>query len=111
MATPRIAITPGEPAGIGPDVLLQVAQQDWPAELVAIADPELLADRARQLQLPIDLVAVADSDQPSAHRAGTLRYLPTQLAQPVQAGQLNAANVPYVLATLNSAIVARPQRR
>ena len=39
MAAPRIAVTAGEPAGIGPDILLAVAQQGWAAELVAVADP------------------------------------------------------------------------
>ena len=51
----RIAITMGEPAGIGPDILLQTAQQPWPAELVVSADPDLLAERAKQLNLNIKL--------------------------------------------------------
>ncbi|RLA51578.1 MAG: 4-hydroxythreonine-4-phosphate dehydrogenase PdxA, partial [Gammaproteobacteria bacterium] len=41
MSPPRIAITPGEPAGIGPDIVLMAARQQWDAELVVIADPEL----------------------------------------------------------------------
>ena len=44
--TLRIAITPGEPAGIGPDLILQILQQDWSAELVVIADKNLLQQRA-----------------------------------------------------------------
>ena len=50
---PRILITPGEPAGIGPDLLLSLAQQNWPAELVAVCDPALLRSRASVLGLPI----------------------------------------------------------
>jgi len=38
----RLALTPGEPAGIGPDLCVQLAQQPLPAEVVAIADPALL---------------------------------------------------------------------
>lgn len=48
----RVVITPGEPAGIGPDVTLQLAQRDWPVELVVCADPALLLDRAAKLGLP-----------------------------------------------------------
>ena len=51
----RIAITTGEPAGIGPDVVLQTAQQAWPIELVVFADPDLLLQRAKQLKLDIHL--------------------------------------------------------
>ena len=55
MAVPRIAITAGEPAGIGPDIVLLAAQQAWDAELVVIADPALLQQRAQALQLPVEL--------------------------------------------------------
>ena len=51
--TPRIALTPGEPAGIGPDLCLLLAQQQQAAELVVIGDPELLAQRAAILGLPL----------------------------------------------------------
>jgi 4-hydroxythreonine-4-phosphate dehydrogenase len=54
--TLRIAITPGEPAGIGPDLLLQLAQQPWQAQLVAIADKQLLKERAQHLGLNIELI-------------------------------------------------------
>jgi 4-hydroxythreonine-4-phosphate dehydrogenase len=46
---PRIALTPGEPAGIGPDLCIQLAQQDLACQLVVIADPKLLEQRAKQL--------------------------------------------------------------
>jgi 4-hydroxythreonine-4-phosphate dehydrogenase len=42
----RIAITPGEPAGVGPELTVQIAQQEWAAQLVAICDKELLMQRA-----------------------------------------------------------------
>lgn len=54
--TLRIAVTPGEPAGIGPDLILQLAQQDWPAELVVIADKNLLKQRAKLLGIDIQLI-------------------------------------------------------
>jgi 4-hydroxythreonine-4-phosphate dehydrogenase len=49
----RIAVTPGEPAGIGPDLCLLLAQQQLDIELVVIADLELLAQRAKILGLPL----------------------------------------------------------
>ena len=45
----RLALTPGEPAGVGPDLTIELAQHDWPVELVVCADPDLLMQRARQL--------------------------------------------------------------
>ena len=53
MSCRRLAVTPGEPAGIGPDLVLQIAQQDWPHQLVVIADPALLRERAALLGLSI----------------------------------------------------------
>jgi len=52
----RIALTPGEPAGIGPDIVIQIAQQPFNAELIVIANSELMIDRARQLDLPLNLI-------------------------------------------------------
>ncbi|KAB0666357.1 4-hydroxythreonine-4-phosphate dehydrogenase PdxA, partial [Aeromonas veronii] len=55
MSCCRLAVTPGEPAGIGPDLVLQIARQDWPHQLVVIADPALLRERATLLGQPIEL--------------------------------------------------------
>ena len=55
MAGIRLALTPGEPAGIGPDLCVAIAQQSFDAEIVLVADPELLAARARLLGLPLRL--------------------------------------------------------
>lgn len=52
----RVVITPGEPAGIGPDLVVQLAQRDWPVELVICADGALLSDRAKLLGLPLALL-------------------------------------------------------
>ncbi|MFT4613912.1 MAG: 4-hydroxythreonine-4-phosphate dehydrogenase [Bacteroidia bacterium] len=101
---PRIAITPGEPAGIGPDVVLMAALQDWPAQLVAVADPALLEQRATALGLAINLQTFDPNLTAQAHTAGTLCVLPVHLAQPAIPGQLNPNNAAYVLATLRSAV-------
>lgn len=103
MAVPRIVITTGEPAGIGPDILLRAAQQPWDAELVVVADPTLLQERAHALQLPLDLHPWAAGKPAQAHRAGTLNIHPVALAAPTVAGVLNPANAGYVIETLKQA--------
>ncbi len=103
MSIARLAITPGEPAGIGPDIVLALAQRDWPAELVAVCDPELLQARAAALGLSVNLTEADVSAPPQAHRAGSLKFLPVRLASPVTAGQLNTENALYVLNTLKAA--------
>ena len=52
----RVVITPGEPAGIGPDLVVYLVQRDWPVELVICADATLLQDRAKLLGLPLTLL-------------------------------------------------------
>jgi 4-hydroxythreonine-4-phosphate dehydrogenase len=104
MAIARIAITTGEPAGIGPDITIMAAQQDWDAQLVAIADPNLLEERAATLGLPLQLTAFDASNEPTPHQPGQLGIVPITLAEPAVAGVLNTANAPYVVATLQAAV-------
>ena len=66
--TLRIGITPGEPAGIGPDLVVQLAQQSWPVELVVCADPKVLQQRAAQLGLPLTLLPY-QQEQPAKPQA------------------------------------------
>ncbi|MCK5523804.1 MAG: 4-hydroxythreonine-4-phosphate dehydrogenase PdxA [Thiomargarita sp.] len=103
--SPRIAITPGEPAGIGPDITLQLAQQVIPAHIVVFADPDLLKQRAAQLGLPIQIrkLSLPFGKGESLHQPGYLNVIPIPVAQPVKCGQLNSANAPYVLETLRQA--------
>lgn len=100
MNVQRIVITPGEPAGIGPELVVQLAQRDWPMELVICADPQLLTDRASTLGLPLTLLPY-DADQPAQpQQARTLTVLPVALRAPVVPGQLSVANGGYVVDTL-----------
>ncbi|PLW81057.1 4-hydroxythreonine-4-phosphate dehydrogenase PdxA [Kineobactrum sediminis] len=104
MTVPRIAITLGEPAGIGADIVAMIAQQDWPAELVAITDPELLMARARKLGLPLTLQTV-DFDAPARpQQAGTIHVQAVPTAVPVIAGKLDVGNAHWVLDTLQQAV-------
>lgn len=87
MPRPRIALTAGEPAGIGPDLCVLLAQRLPAADITVIADRDLLQSRAQQLGLPI---------------AG-LRVEHVPLAVAAQPGALNPANSAYVLETLRRA--------
>lgn len=100
----RIALTCGEPAGIGPDLCLQLAQHQQQAQLIALADPDLLQQRAAELDLAIELIPV-DIDQPmTLPRPGQLYVLPHTLQENVFAGELNPSNSRYVLDTLQTAL-------
>jgi len=101
---PRIALTPGEPAGIGPDLCVMLAQRAHAAELVAVCDPTLLQQRAELLGLPLALAPVDADSPPTPQPPGTLRiHAAGTLAAPVRPGRLDSANAGYVLATLAAA--------
>lgn len=97
---PRIAVTPGEPAGIGPDLALALATHPHPARLVLIADPALLEQRAAQLGLPARLREYHPDAPPEPD---CIEVLPCRLASPVNAGTLNPTNARYVLDCLDIA--------
>ena len=99
----RLVIPPGEPAGVGPDLAIALAQQDWPVELVVCADPALLLARASQLNLPLQLREY-QADQPAiAQQAGSLTILPVKTAVNVVPGKLDVGNSHYVVETLAKA--------
>jgi 4-hydroxythreonine-4-phosphate dehydrogenase len=101
--TKRIAITPGEPAGIGPDLAITIAQQDWPVELVVVACKQLISSRAKNLGLALTLVDYDPSVAPMPQRAGTLTILSVDMAEACIPGELNAQNGSYVIETLRIA--------
>jgi 4-hydroxythreonine-4-phosphate dehydrogenase len=85
---PTIAITSGEPAGIGPDICLALAEREFPARIVVLGDRDLFAERARQLG--------------RAAAALEVRHIP--LRKSALAGRLDAANAPYVIELLDVAL-------
>ncbi len=95
-----LAVTPGEPAGIGPDLVVALAAARRDSDWVAVADPELLTARARLLNLP--LVLETDAAHPT-RMPGRLTVVPVALEAPVAPGCLAVANAPYVLRTLEVA--------
>jgi 4-hydroxythreonine-4-phosphate dehydrogenase len=100
---PRIALTSGEPAGIGPELCLQLAHEEWPCALVCVGDRELLAERARALSLPVALEEyVPGRHLPHRRDVLVVRHVP--LAAPSTPGRLDARNARYVLDVLDVAI-------
>lgn len=102
--TLRFALTPGEPAGIGPDLCVFLAQEAQPYPVIVISDTELLKQRAKQLELPLKIIEVSPENLPELPAPEQTLYVwHTPLYEPAVAGQLNTANAPYVLETLTRA--------
>jgi 4-hydroxythreonine-4-phosphate dehydrogenase len=96
-ALPRLALTCGEPAGIGPDLAVMLAQTDLPDALVCLADPALLHARAAQLGLPLVIREYSAATHVEPQRAGELCVLPVPLRAECVPGRLDPANAAHVL--------------
>ncbi len=120
---PRIALTSGEPAGIGPELCLQVARRNWDCDLICLADRGLLEERGRAVGSAVTLLdypgpggaraSPAEAHAPGleadpagieAHSAGSLCVAHVPLLVPVRASELDRRNAPYVLALLDRGI-------
>jgi 4-hydroxythreonine-4-phosphate dehydrogenase len=107
MTRPLIAVTSGEPAGIGPELCLMLAAlaaRDSGAHPVVLADRDLLASRARSLNLPVKLQDYAPDRPPGEWQPGALDVLHQPLCAPSLPGRLDAANSAYVLRLLDTAL-------
>jgi len=104
LSPPRILLSSGEPAGIGPDLCIATAGRSWPCELVVAGDPDLFAARAALLGTPVEIATYDRLAAPREHVPGRLVVAPVRTAVPVQAGRLDAANGRYVLDMLDLAI-------
>ncbi len=102
-AIPRIAITLGEPAGIGPELILELARQPWPAELVIFGDPRLLASRARALGRQVGIAEFSGAGPATEARVGRLLVADMPLPVPVVPGRLDPRNAPWVIELLRQA--------
>lgn len=115
-----LLITPGEPAGIGPELTLQLMQhwgqqplpdpglgQSLPEadelRLAAVADPDMLAERAATMGIAVRINVVPTPDAVPPAQAGVLNVLPVPLSVPAQVGQLNPDNADSVLSALGQA--------
>ena len=102
----RLAITPGEPAGIGYDLAVMLAQKQQAHELVVFGDIATLENRAAQLKLPLQLKKIQLDSAPQLASKGELAVVPVAVKKPVIAGKLDTANANTVLASLDAAITA-----
>lgn len=99
----RIALTTGEPAGIGPDLTILLAQQALPVQIIAIADKTLLQQRARQLGVNLSIIDFDPQARPQIPPPGTLTVQHTALQAPCLCGQIDPRNAAYVLDMLTLA--------
>lgn len=100
---PRLAVTPGEPSGIGPDLIIQLSQTLQNAELIVIADKALMLERAKQLGLSLSIKEYDAQQEASLNKVGEITLLNIPCAVAVNAGVLNLKNSNYVLETLTRA--------
>lgn len=99
----RLAISPGEPAGIGPELVAKLASIGVPGvQLVAIADRSLLEEGAKVARTDLRLDRF-DAEDLSPTSAGSLRYIPLALPQENEFGFLRQGNARYVIAVLQRA--------
>ena len=104
MKHPIIAITPGEPAGIGPDLAIKTSQDDFNCNRVYFADPDLLASRAQSLNIQVNIKTLSSLENIPAPVENTLYVWPVKTACDVEAGQLNPGNAAYVLECIRLAV-------
>ncbi len=102
---PRILVTAGEPAGIGPELCLQLAGPQSDCEIIVVADQQLLQQRAQQLGVDIEICTYTpgQTDNSSQLQNHQLKVWHTPLCSPSVAGSLNTDNAAYVLRTLDLA--------
>ncbi len=103
MKIPRVLLTLGEPAGIGPDLALTLAQRPFPAQIIVVGSPDLLKQRAKILGLECKLRDFDPSKPALANGRGCLAIYPVPLKAPCIPGQLSVENSEYVLTTLRQA--------
>lgn len=103
MYIPRIVITSGEPAGVGPDTCVSLAQRGWEADLVVAADADLLSATAEALGLPLTLERYDPSRPLKPHRCGTVQVLHIPTRCRVVPGNPDVRNAPYVIEMLDRA--------
>jgi len=92
-----IALTSGEPSGIGPDIAIIYAQKERTENLRVYADPDALIERAKLLKLPLIL------KESNTNKAGELSIFPIKSKEKTLPGQLNPNNAEYVLSIIKQA--------
>ena len=98
---PILALTPGEPAGIGPECTVRLAHEHPELRLIAVADPQILEFAADSLGLDVGIRTWQPGDKV---KTGRLSCFPRPLARPVKPGTPDPANAAYVVGTIKSAV-------
>ena len=101
MSLPTLALTAGEPAGIGPDLCIALSHQELPCRLSVLGDIDVLRARAAQLDVHVNFIT---SEAVPAHQPGTLHVHHIPVAAPVTPGMLDTRNSAHVLALLDAAL-------
>jgi 4-hydroxythreonine-4-phosphate dehydrogenase len=100
---PRLLITSGEPASIGPDLIIKLSQIKHDFDLTIIADPELILQRAKLLSTPVEIINVEDANKQKLPHTNAIKVLPIKLKSRSTPGQLSPDNAHYVLEMLDTA--------
>ena len=100
----NLALTPGEPAGVGPDITIQLAQTERKEQIIVFADPDILKARAKLLNLPLKLKDV--SSNYTGCTSGEISIMPVRASSKSRAGILDPSNSGYVLECLDKAVEA-----
>jgi 4-hydroxythreonine-4-phosphate dehydrogenase len=98
---PVLAVTPGEPSGVGPEIVLKLVRQHPEFRLLAVADPQLLRQAGNVLGYHLKITEWEPGDTVVA---GELACLPLKLARPARPGRPDPENAAYVLSTLRRAV-------
>ncbi len=109
----RLAVTTGEPAGIGPDLVIALASEKQSyqekAQLIVIADKKMMQQRAEQLKLVVNFIDYDINKETCPNKVGEITILDTPCPAPVISGKLEANNSEYVLKTLKIAALGSYQ--
>tara|TARA_B100000925_G_C22002648_1_gene472071 strand:- start:1041 stop:2024 length:984 start_codon:yes stop_codon:yes gene_type:complete len=104
----KIIYSPGEPAGIGPDIIINLSQtKDWMSykvPILTIGDKKLFEQRAKVLKKKIKIIEIKDPSKIAPNKAKTLQVYKVIDCVDVKPGKLNNANAEYVIRNLNFAI-------
>ncbi len=104
---PKLAVTTGEPSGIGPDLVIELASKEQSyqdkTQLIVIADKQMMQQRADQLSTKIHFIDYNKSNESLANKVGEITILDTPCSHLVETGKLDVANAEYVLETLKVA--------
>ena len=100
---PRIIITVGEPAGIGPDIIIEALHKEYRARITVIGDAEVLQSRATLLGKHVRIETIEADADPPVHRPGHARVINHSCANTVIPGRLDARNATQVLDWINAA--------